>query len=57
MCCYVHTCSTVGDIHEELEIMVYKMGSRNSEQLLGKVKMPLHRVCMCELSSCVLMAP
>lgn len=34
---------TVGDIHDELEIKVYKMGSR-SDHLLGKVNIPLHRL-------------
>ena len=37
------SCSTVGDIHDELEVMVYKVGSR-SDLLLGKIKIPLHRV-------------
>lgn len=37
--------STVGDIHQELEITVYKISSRSNEQLLGKIKMPIHRVC------------
>ena len=37
-------CSTVGDIHEELEVKVYKISSRQSEQLLGMIKIPLHRV-------------
>ena len=35
--------SVVQDLHEELEMKVYKSGSR-SDQFLGMVRIPLHRV-------------
>ena len=35
------TCSKVEDVNDELEVLVYKA---KSEHMIGKIKLPLHRV-------------
>lgn len=42
----------MGDIHDELDITVYRTSSR-SDHFLGKIKIPLHRVRQTLISRCV----